>query len=166
LHGFKIILLGYFERASHYLISRDRINRWFNPITTQNTIAIHVRGGDGKHHSPPASYYIKAHNLIFNSPEYTGLPITIYTDDVNDDVVKKLANMFSAKVQHGNVREDFDAMRAAKHLIIGNSTFAWWAAFLSSADVIQPEPTSGFRSWQMPNTDLRVPEWTQVKYTP
>lgn len=162
--GFDVSLECYFESASIFSDYRRIISEWFlAPRGDTDSVGIHVRGKDAKHISPPLSYYLDAMHGYFR----TG-PITIYTDDTEDDVVKDLAFRFSALVVSGGVREDFEAMRRHTTLIIGNSTFAWWAAFTSdpSHTIIQPEPTSGFRSRQVPNSCLLLPYWEQIKYEP
>ena len=127
--------------------------------------AIHVRGRDAAKEGfrcPPIEYYRRAIAIsTFDcEPE-------IYTDDLADPIVQILAHDYQITIVHSAPLYDFDAIRRHQHIIIGNSTFAWWAAFLSGHDnVIQPEPTSGWRSLDMPHTCLRVPEWRHIEYDP
>lgn len=167
IRGFDARLEGFFERAEWYLPYRDEIMKWIGRSTLDclDRVAIHIRGGDGAHNSPPLEYYLQAIDRIGVSKMFT-----IFTDDATSELVdyfKKFkpfnADLFQIKSRDPSV--DFSEMNGHGEIIIGNSTFAWWAAFLSSAiRVIQPEPLIGFRSKEVPNSYLHVPDWEQISY--
>lgn len=163
--GFNIVLRGYFESAIHYVEHRDRIRTWF-PLRDSPRIkdraAIHIRGKDSESwRLPPIQYYLNAVESVSGIRGFD-----IYTDDIEfaqprGGFLEKNSKVFSSKYPS----EDFLSIAQHDTIIIGNSTFAWWAAFLSKATtVIQPEPESGWRSQEYPNSHLRVPEWTGIKY--
>jgi hypothetical protein len=100
--------------------------------------AVHVRGGDfltvPKVHVDTASYYVKAVRLALNR----GFgQFAIITDD--PPYATRVFDQVAGAVPEASFRvlgcgadalEDFDTLRYATALIIGNSTFAWWAAVL------------------------------------
>lgn len=162
--GFNIVLRGFFEAACHYIEHRERIRTWFQlreASKNKERIAIHIRGTDAEAwRCPPDSYYYKAIEVLGAKNGYD-----IYSDDqrIAFELASKITNVrvFSSLYPG----EDFLAITQHDKIIIGNSTFAWWAAFLSRATmVIQPEPINGWRSPEYPNSCLRVPEWVGVKY--
>jgi hypothetical protein len=106
--------------------------------SNDNIVAIHVRGGDflRDHYFNVCnvSYYLKAIDY------FSDLGLTTYRI-ISDDsfFATKLLLQFcdnfpacSFEVSHGMTAvEDFHSLCAAKFKIIGNSTFAFWAAALS-----------------------------------
>lgn len=158
--GFDVFFEAYFEVGSIYYPYASIIRSWFpKPGPTIPGTAIHVRGGDGEHNSPPMQYYGKALELANDHRR-----CTVFTDDPSCAIAKGLAAI-GYPVLSDSPTADFEAMRRHERIIIGNSTFAWWAAFLSNAvQVIQPEPLSGFRSKEVPNSYLKVQAWQQIQY--
>lgn len=160
----RLIVNGYFENAHYYLEHWEEILKWFTrDYLKLDTCAVHIRGGDAAKEGfrcPPASYYreaIKRQNTN----------CTIYTDDPEDLVVKEIASEFGFDVVSRTYMEDFRSIAGSRSIITGNSTFAWWAAFLSGHHaVIQCLPTVGWRSQQRMNTCLINYRWTQLRYEP
>ena len=125
----------------------------FNIINDTNSVSIHIRRGD--YISDPksfinfggiasADYYDNAINYVENlveSPHFF-----IFSDDI-----QYCKTLFSGKNKF-TIVEDFTnednyhynlfLMSACKHNIIGNSSFAWWGAWLnnnSNKVVIAPQ---------------------------
>ena len=113
-------------------------------IRGNQSIAIHIRRGDYVNHPihPTCSlqYYLKAIEII--SQKITNPIIYIFSDDI-EWVKKNLTLSLDHHYLEANKSwEDFKLMTECKHFIISNSTFSWWAAYLSSGDekiVIAPE---------------------------
>ena len=68
-----------------------------------------------------------------------------------------------------NAKKDFWLMRQCRHFIIGNSTFAWWAAWLAEQDksgtlVFAPsrnvDPLHSVTAWGFPG--LLPDRWTAL----
>lgn len=163
-----ILVKGYFEEARLYALVRERIVKWFlkpdEPPFKENKLercAIHVRGGDALEEGfrcPPYSYYKKA-------IKSSNGPFTIFTDDPQCLVVKALLQELDCDISLKSPIEDLKYMLSHQQIIIGNSTFAWWAAFLSGHNnIIQPEPSKGWRSKLEPNSCLLIDEWTHIPY--
>ncbi len=160
----ELICKGYFEHAPVYAIYHDEIQEWFQlgPGKRESRTVIHVRGGDAAREGfrcPPIEYYQEAIRQAQFSERW------IVTDDPNNDICLSLARQFHIPVYCRDTMLDWESIRNAGQIIIGNSTFSWWAAFLSGHNnVIQPEPLKGWRSRDMPQKCLIVPEWKQITY--
>ena len=104
------------------------------------SVVIHIRGGD----------FLTIKNLNIckldyyqNSIEYClskGLKnfIVICEDQrYGEEVMKKLKHYFSdlqiSIMKSDSIKNDFNVIRSAKLAILSNSTFSWWASFLSNS---------------------------------
>jgi hypothetical protein len=101
----------------------------------ENTVAMHIRRGDycGSGNELPFKYYQTAVDYI--SDKTNGrLLIFIFSDDL-----KYVKENFSFShqtlfVNEDHSLEDFEeiiTMSECRHFIIANSSFSWWAAWLS-----------------------------------
>lgn len=137
-------------------------------IETSPSVALHVRWfdtGDGAHSSNMSlAYYAQAipqllakighaHFFVFSdrpsqtaallAPLMQGQPCTVVCHNA----------------ERGDAEADFWLMRQCRHFIIGNSTFAWWAAWLSEQEragtqVFAPsrnvDPGNSVTAWGFP----------------
>jgi hypothetical protein len=142
-----IAIQGLFLRYEYYrpykeLIRREWLLRPALSVRPDDELTIHVRSGDVWQRGRPGRRV---------NPEYHTLPFSFYagivgrrrwqairivTEDRNDAMVGKLARNFAATVHSGGVLDDFDRLRASSNLVLSVSSFAWWAAWLSSAQTI------------------------------
>ena len=103
-----------------------------------NNVVVHIRGGDFlsiEHLNICKFDYYK------NSIEYAlskGLKnfIVICEDQVYGmALIKELKNYFTnlqiSILKSNSIKNDFNIIRSSKLAILGNSTFSWWASFLS-----------------------------------
>lgn len=120
-------------------------------IMDSNSVAIHIRRGDY------TSQEWKSSHMVITDPKYYKDSIAklrsslvnpvfyFFSDDIywirnnfkGDDFV------FVSHNKNGNSYIDMYLMSLCKHFIIANSTFSWWAAWLSNNPdklVIMPEP--------------------------
>ncbi|MEB2782621.1 alpha-1,2-fucosyltransferase [Algoriphagus sp. C2-6-M1] len=120
-------------------------------IFDSNSVAVHVRRGDY------TSMEWKSSHMVITDPKYYIDSIAklrsklvnpvfyFFSDDISwiknnfkgDDFV------FVSHNKNGNSYIDMYLMSLCKHFIIANSTFSWWAAWLSTNPdklVIMPEP--------------------------
>lgn len=155
----KIIVRGYFQKAAFYrehaAIIRERWlrqePRGLDKMPKPSEIWVHVRRGDymlwGS--ALPFSYYESAIQQL------GGGPVRIVTDDPADPFFRRFKK-FKPKFVLGNQMDDFHRLSRARKLVLSQSSFSWWAAFLSEADAIAaPIPLAGIWAEQ-PN--LRVDE--------
>lgn len=127
----------YAQDEEHFRDYGDEIKQLFGQgITPINQVAIHVRRGD----------YV-------NNPFYVDLTNTTYYDEAIKQFPEEQFLVFSDDI--GWCREyfkdyDFDyceeedpvkalnLMAGCKAVIMANSSFSWWAAYLSKGKVIAP----------------------------
>lgn len=160
----QIILTGYFQNASYYQPHKDKIRAWFtsdypcpDEVSPRDVVVGVRRGIDYiPRHGLPMSYYIEALERI----DFDQAHIT--TDSPNDPFVRQLARRYNAIVRKAGALDNFQFFRKFKKMVISNSTFLWWAAYLSAAEqIIFPRPSNGFWSSEdksSKNIALEVPE--------
>lgn len=158
-----ILLTGYFQRFEYYEHHRRQIGEWLattslGPSINAEDAVVGVRRGRDyiPQHGLPLSYYEDAIGRLSYSRLF------ICTNDASDRFVRHLAKKFGAIIRPPNALDNFSFIKSFNKIVISNSTFLWWAAFLSSAQtIICPVPASGFWSQNDPlsaKIDLRVPE--------
>ena len=125
----------YFDHIAKFINTEFGVRRKFEGIT------IHVRRGDmwenlesrRVHGHLGYDYYCSALNLL--PPD---LPIRIVSDSTS--LARELFKDFQGNIQfvesNSDVLGDFILLSESKFLIIANSTFSWWAGYLSEADTI------------------------------
>jgi hypothetical protein len=172
--GVSVRMTGLLQDAEHLWRSRETIAPIVRnglssyPTPTTRYSAVHVRRGDyvsvEKYRRIfgvcSAAYYSNAIERLPRS-----LPVHIVSDEPDwaDAVLVKGANArtHTISVHRGRDHyEDLALLARAEHLVLSNSTFSWWAAFLSSAQgVICPEPW-----FTDPSRDRGIarPDWIRV----
>jgi hypothetical protein len=131
-------------------------------------LVIHLRLGDylldENRGIPDLKYYESAINWQNSKTEFS--EIWIFSDDI-DLAKKKLNNLPQSSIKwfqkiNNSDAETFELMRHGHAFVIGNSTFSWWAAYLSyskNPEVVAPEPW--FKS--SPNPILLLPRhWKKM----
>ena len=146
----EIILTGYFQRAEYYEPYADEIRTWLrldyplkNTSIKNHDVVIGVRRGRDyiPRHGLPLSYFDDA------AHQFTGKTFHICSDTPSDPFVKYLAKRYSAVVRQSGALDNMAYIARFSNIVISNSTFLWWAAFLSDAEkIIFPRPFSGFWS--------------------
>ncbi len=115
-------------------------------IHRYNSVAVHIRRGDFKQQSfrvLPITYYARA---MQNFSQQKDVKFYIFTDD--PAFVKGcFANLANVKVVSdptgSTFLEELYLMSECKHIIIANSSFSWWSAYLCKnpeATIIAPFP--------------------------
>lgn len=113
-------------------------DRWRDAIAAPGAVAVHVRRGDLLKkcnrvfavQSP--AYYEQAARLV---AERTGADrFFVFTDDpawVRAEVRLPGATTLVSGREGGSAVDDFRLMALASHVVMANSTFSWWAAWLA-----------------------------------
>jgi hypothetical protein len=167
-----LILDGYFQDFSYLENIKEELNRRFSlnkhvakkrVYISKNSAAIHIRRGDyvtnntaNKYHGVlPLSYYLEA---IQKLEEYDkSLKFYIFTDDpdwvnANFHIYRAFKNISTLKLSS---EEEFCLMKKCKHFIIANSTYSYWAAYLSESNnkiVIAP------KNWNNVEIKIKFPK--------
>jgi hypothetical protein len=158
-----IDLHGHFQSERWFIHAEPEICHIFdtgecaNPLP-QDAIAMHVRRGDydGRYHNLlPAAYYDAAYRHI---KHHAGkCPIHVFSDEPAK-AQAELASVLPGAVfePKGDFIEDWKRMKTARHYVIANSTYSWWAAWLGwkpGGIVVAPRKWFG---------DLGCRTWTHV----
>lgn len=178
------VVYGFFQNAElaelmwtdlRYLMENSKS---FSPIFSapvHDRIAIHLRFGDYKENSvtktkhglTEISYYLEAVRIL-KEKDKDLKNLLIVTDNYSDAQVF-VGNSFSdfnVAFQTGlDPVSDLLEIASSKNIVISNSTFSWWGAFLASklrkTGVIYPRPWMADES--DPDLPLYVDEWQALK---
>lgn len=136
-----------------------------------NSISLHIRRGDyvqdsrtnANHGVCSREYYEAAVAMI--SEGLTAPHIFVFSDEPEWAKRNVLLWPDTTIVEHNNEaddHQDFRLMSHCRHHIIANSTFSWWAAWISAhQDKRVIAPRNWFRHGPQPS-DLIPPEWEQL----
>jgi len=164
-----IIIDGYFQRYEYYRPYKTKIKMWLatEPCTYGEDVSsrdaiICMRRDDSvwNMNALPLSYYEGALRGLSVHRFY------ICTDDIHDWYIKKVARVYHAKIMSLQPEQQIKFIMAFNNIIISQSSFQWWAAFLSKAEEIYfPIPLEGYWSDQQKyGIDVRVTEEKRYKY--
>ncbi len=121
-------LYGYFQSEKYFQHNRTFIQNIFKLETNiRNVCTIHIRGGDYKQGGflLGQSYFRKAIEVVkTHSP---GISFKIITDDM--PLAKEYLPEYP--ILNQSAKLDFETLYNSKYKIISNSTFSWWASWLS-----------------------------------
>ncbi len=132
---------------------RNEIRDLFgSPTETIDKVAIHVRRGD--YVGNPFYVDLMQTDYYQRAMEYFPFAkFIVFSDDImwcKEQPIFKECEFF-----HGTESEDLEKMMKCKGIIMANSSFSWWASYLSNAQVIAP------LEWH-PDKIIRtniLPEW-------
>jgi hypothetical protein len=151
-------LKGYFQSYKYFDHCRPTIHYVLDfPKKHRDGVAVHVRRGDylSLAHIHPVlttEYYISAMQY------FEGETFTIFSDDIEWCKNYLKGWNISYHSSEGDI-EDFKIMSGFENFIIANSSYSWWAAYLSrSTRVVAP------KQWVLTETrnDRLLPEWMQI----
>ena len=144
----KIVLKSYMQNYEHLKGKEDRLRSWFRlpdgERADSESVVVQVRLGDFVKlgWAPCIDYYTRAidENL-------QGMNVIIMTDEPESPYLSAFKK-YSPQIYSGSPAEQFRFSTTASTLIIGTSTFSWWAAFLSKAKVFAPIMKRGYHSFR------------------
>lgn len=121
-----------------------------------NSVAVHVRRGDyiklqDYYCLPTIAFYAEAVEIL--NSEIGDCKLFIFSDDIN--WCREAFSGFNDAIFidsgcSDSMYEEFEIMQNCKHFVIPNSTFSWWAAFLSEADANKKVITT--KNWYVAQT--------------
>lgn len=134
-------------------------------IKTSNSVAIHFRGGDFKsieqYNILTQEYYKKALELILSNT--INPTFFLFYDDkqfMKDMLPSHLENVVDVSTNDFKSTEDFLLMKSCSRLIISNSSFSWWAAYLTDSDFVVSPSRYG---WELKKSNLVDSEWKIIE---
>lgn len=168
-----IYLTGYWQNYRYFDSYRADLIRQFRPNTIRKNlenlinlasevkpIAMHVRRGDYKNFKGgkclTIQYYLSAID-IYRVQKHLDAPIWIFTDDIEfcRYELRGIDNIFFAsEMLEMNDLEEFYLMMNCANFIIANSSFSWWAAYLSlniNSTVVAPVVDMWKRDFYLPS---------------
>ena len=179
-------LSGYFQSPRYLTGWEDQVGEWFGapqhtavaanklvqllPESPTKMIAVHVRLGDylgqcGSHGDPvtgwalPKDYYVRALSRYSDST-----PIALFSDDA-PAAAHLLPRAPAWTSTSGSAAIDMFLMGTFRRVVIANSSFSWWAAWLSrqpQKEVVAPQYHIGWRTRRWFPADIKVEGWTYV----
>jgi hypothetical protein len=162
---------GNFQDQAFIAPFRTQISEWLNPVEYQNSIdlqgdvcVINFRGGEYRHWKSvflDKNYWHRARRLIQET--VPGVKFKVVTDD------PKLARYFfpADEILDGGIDEDYLSICTAKYLIISNSSFAWFPAWLNEqAEIcIAPKYWAGYRNNKFWSCGYTInPDWIYLDH--
>lgn len=149
----------------------SKVEYYKNLAIVEKPLAMHIRLGDYKHLSEIGildySYYQLALKLLWSPSKYKKIWLFSNEPEVAKDFFQNRNDLDIRwmPIIDLSTAETFEIMRCCKGYIIANSTFSWWAAYLShtaSPEVIAPIPwfkTAPEPVAIIPNEWKRIPGW-------
>jgi hypothetical protein len=181
------LLRGYFQSPQYFSGFEHDVAHWFTPSSEcqaavaalvetfpappDRMVAIHVRRGDYlaqrdvfSHPETgwalPTRYYKQAIEQLPPS-----LKLAVFSDDIH--YAQSLFGQYDPWLPPGNDRlVDLFLMASCRYMIIANSSYSWWAAWLNSRSdkiVIAPKYHVGWRMKTWYFRDIRTPGWHYVE---
>jgi hypothetical protein len=156
-------LIGYLQSPYYWAGNENIIRRYLTPKGcnpgSRDAVAVHYRRGDyvGNPNYVQLGYY---HYLL--GAYKLGIENTHTTNIIaRSDDAKFIKSAFNQTC--GTELDDFIALAECKEHIISNSTFAWWAAYLSGGKVVAPkEWFAGELSKRCSTKDLLPQNWILI----
>ena len=136
-------LYGYFQSSEYFSAYaeeiRDRLQ--INPSLKSlfpipnNCIGAHVRRGDYMNHA--AYHYVCSPKYYTGSRDYIDLEMPVFW--ITDDPEWVQENLYRPgdSVVSSDTIADFTRLSQFKHLILSNSSFSWWAAWLNPCGFVE-----------------------------
>ena len=157
---YNISLSGYFQSPKYWAGYEAEIRQYLTPKgcnpESRDAVGIHYRRGD----------YVGNPNYVFLDFEYyVRAARTLqgsYFDVIarSDDAIG-IKNMYNQIC--GTEIEDFISLAECKENIISNSTYSWWAAYLSGGKVVAPkEWFAGALAKRCSTKDLLPENWILI----
>lgn len=166
------------EKSWQTLIEKFRASRKFRLLLLEEPIkriAIHIRFGDYSddkktksfHGLTEYSYYKEGIDCFANDFDSKFI-VAIVTDDISKAksmFAKEKANTSYQFISNPNPISDLLELARSSHVIISNSTFSWWGAWIAfkvhNSKVIYPRPW--FANESDPDLPIYVDEWLPLK---
>jgi hypothetical protein len=170
------LIWGFYQTDKYFKENESNVKSWFkvdldektesilNLYNKEDYCFIHFRGTDYKQFDSgsrflPKKYFEDAKNLV--KKKKSDIKFIVITDDIEE-----AKNYFPEDKSISNeMMVDFKLLYYSKYCIIPNSTFSWWAAWLS--DKIITVAPNNWLNYQMPHlgfypVDIKVEKFNYV----
>lgn len=180
-----VVYDGYFQSDKYFISYETEVKNMFalkeqyvnefeakkKSLSAKKYIAIHIRrtdyinyGGEelgGYNMTLPVEFYKKSLASINNLNEYN---VVFVSDDI-DFVKKEFGEHSNYYFESNSEIIDYQILLNADKLIIANSTFSWWAAWLNTKadlEVFAPKYFLGFKVNQYYPAGIEVEKWNWI----
>jgi hypothetical protein len=179
----KIKLVGYFQSEKYFEKYSKEIRQLFQlPISLNNfasnffkneqnvvnraRVCVHIRRGDYLKSNillvQSIEYYVKSINKMKNLINSVDVSYVFFSDDKK--FVDENFKLHDQDILINNLQdyEEFAIMQMCDHFIISNSTFSWWAAWLSQRNENKKVicPFKWFTDQKIYHHDIYPKNWT------
>lgn len=170
-----IRLSGYFQRYEYFAPHRETLRSWFkchtapclhSNISSKDIVVTVRRGVDFGIHDwlLPYSFY----NTILSSLNDLG-KVFVCGVDIDRAFRRKLA-IYNPIYVEGTPPEHFAFLQRFNRIILANSTFCWWAAFLSDATELYAPLSStkhayAFRGFNDVDLHMREARYREIEFS-
>ena len=144
-----LFLDGYFNQKWSYLTLKKAFSQLklrqieldkVSLQTCKKDVLIHVRGGDfltiPNLNICDLEYYKRSISYAISKGYYSFKLITedqIYGKEILKEIKKSFIDLNIQMLNSDSIKNDFNLIRSSKLAILSNSTFSWWASFLSTS---------------------------------
>ena len=144
-----LFLDGYFNQKWSYLTLKKAFSQLklrqieldkVSLQTCKKDVVIHLRGGDfltiPNLNICDLEYYKKSISYAISKGYYSFKLITedqIYGKEILKEIKKSFIDLNIKILNSDSIKNDFNLIRSSKLAILSNSTFSWWASFLSTS---------------------------------
>jgi hypothetical protein len=170
----------YFKKISSFIKEEFEIKKkykeafekkFYDVFNNNKVIAVHVRKEDykifgnetlgGKDLSLPLEYYLKSLNQIKDVDSYK----VIFVSDDPDELKKNFPKKDNYFFESNFLMTDFQILMSADILILANSSFSWWAAYLNKKveKVFYPDFWLGFRVNKFFPAGIPCKNWDPIR---
>jgi hypothetical protein len=153
---------------------KEELLEKYSDLFSKKTISLHYRlAGDRVensvqhyHKDVSINFYKEAINLIVGDNNINDYNILLFSDNIDKaSLLLKNSGIDIIQIRNIDNVEDFILMSVCDYNIIGNSTFAWWAAYLNqkNSKVIAPKTEwfgPGYKHFIL--DDLFPKKWTTL----
>lgn len=170
-------LFGYWQTEKYFKEYRKDLLKMFTPryelsqesssfiekVRNCNSVAVHVRRGDYVKLGIclNLSYYKSAFAIL--NEKYKDLTYFIFSDDVEyaKHMFKDIDGTFKyiENSSPNSTLDDFFVMKECKHIIMANSSYSWWAAWLND----NPQKIVIYPNDKQSMSDFYPKEWIMIK---
>jgi hypothetical protein len=165
----RILIRGFFERYEIFRGHKERLRTWFRtePFDrgfdiAKDDVVMHIRRGDFivRGRAISLTYYLNImKELDFRKLYICGIGV--------DKDVERSFGRYDPIYVNGSPVDDFRFIRTFNRIIQSQSTFSWWAGFLSDAEELYAPltiPNSTDFEREYPHIDLRVDDESRYRY--
>lgn len=148
----------YFQDPAWFAGYEEDIKHLFSTgIVKSDYVGIHVRRGDYVNNPfyvdlTKTDYYDRAMAL------FPGAKFKIFSDDPKWCSIK-WGDREDVEISYGNELDDMNELAGCRGIIMANSSYSWWCAYLSNADIVAP------KAWYTDRNETRTvlpSEWLRI----